>query len=82
MLGWSGGSLRLADGSLVLVAKSILADGPARLSCVALRSVDGGFSWRYAPACMVAAAEEVPYAAEGPSEASLALLPNGTLYWR
>ena len=77
MLGWSGDSLRLADGSLVLVAKSILADGPARLSCVALRSVDGGFSWRYAS--VVAAAEEVPYAAEGPSEASLALLPNGTL---
>ena len=77
MLGWSGDSLRLTDGSLVLVAKSILAEGPARLSCIALRSVDGGFSWRFAS--VVAAAEEVPYAAEGPSEASLALLPNGSL---
>ena len=77
MLGFSGDSLRLPDGSLLLVAKSILGTGPGRLSCVAIRSEDGGFTWRFAS--VVAAASEVPYAVEGPSEASLALLANGTL---
>lgn len=73
----SGEYLTLPDGSLVGVAKSVLATGSGRLSCVAYRSTDGGHTWAFAS--VVASAEEVPYAVEGPSEGTLALLRNGTL---
>ena len=77
MLGGSGGYATLRDGSLVGVAKAVLATGSGRLSCVAFRSVDGGYHWTFA--AVVASAEQVPYASEGPSEGALALLKNGTL---
>merc|ERR1719174_1309855 len=77
MYAGSGDSIRLRDGSHVLVAKSVLGTGDGKLSCVAIRSVGGGFNWTFAS--VVASTAEVPYAAEGPSEASLAVLTNGTL---
>ena len=65
---------------MVGMAKSTLsaaASPSGRLSAVAIRSTDGGFNWTFAS--VVASAEEVPYASEGPSEAALATLRNGTL---
>lgn len=47
------------------------------LACVAIRSVDGGYNWTFAS--VVAGEKEVPYAHEGPSESTLAVLANGTL---
>ena len=73
----SGDYLRLNDGSLLGIAKSVLASGSGRLSCVAYRSTDGGVHWTFAS--VVANTSEVPYAAEGPSEGALAILNNGTL---
>ena len=80
MLGGSGHYLRLADGSHVGISKSTLskaASPSGRLSCVAIRSTDGGYNWTFAS--VVASAEEVPEAREGPSEGALAMLKNGTL---
>eukprot|EP00947_MAST-08B_sp_MAST-8B-sp1_P002817 g2817.t1 len=73
----SGGYVTLDDGSMVGICKSVLATGSGRLSCVAYRSVDGGFTWKFAS--VVASTAEVPYAVEGPSESALAVLANGTL---
>ena len=80
MLGGSGHYLRLADGSHIGISKSTLskaASPSGRLSVVAIRSTDGGYNWTFAS--VVASAEEVPEASEGPSEGALALLKNGTL---
>ena len=44
---------------------------------MALHSTDGGFSWTYSG--VVASADEVPYAHEGPSENALAYLRNGSI---
>ena len=80
MIGGSGDYITLADGSMVGIAKSTLskaASPSGRLSAVAVRSTDGGFNWTFAS--VVARAEEVPQASEGPSEGSLATLKNGTL---
>ena len=79
MFGGSGDYITLADGSMVGIAKSTLskaASPSGRLSAVAIRSTDG-FNWRFA--AVVARAEEVPQASEGPSEGALAILRNGTL---
>lgn len=80
MFGGSGDYITLSDGSMVGIAKSTLsqlASPSGRLSAVAIRSTDGGFNWSFA--AVVARAEEVPQASEGPSEGALALLKNGTL---
>jgi len=77
MFGGSGDCLTLPDKSMLCVGKSILSSGVGLLSCVAIRSIDGGFNWTFAS--VVASAAEVPYAHEGPSESSLAVLTNGTL---
>ena len=80
MFGGSGGFTTLADGSMVGIAKSTLsaaASPSGRLSAVAYRSTDGGGHWTFAS--VVAQAEEVPGASEGPSEGALASLRNGTL---
>ena len=75
--GSSGEYITLPDGSMVGISKSTLGSGSGRLSAVAIRSTDGGFNWTFAS--VVASAEEVPYASEGPSEGTLATLRNGTL---
>eukprot|EP00937_MAST-01D_sp_MAST-1D-sp2_P005122 g5122.t1 len=80
MFGGSGGYTTLADGSMVGIAKSTLsaaASPSGRLSAVAYRSEDQGGTWAFA--AVVAQAEEVPQASEGPSEGALATLRNGTL---
>ena len=80
MFGGSGDYITLADGTMVGIAKSTLskaASPSGRLSAVAVRSTDGGFNWTFAS--VVARAEEVPQASEGPSEGALATLKNGTL---
>jgi hypothetical protein len=79
MFGFSGGYTTLADGSIIGIAKSILsaaASRSGRLSAVAYRSTNGGSTWN---ASVVARAEEVPMALEGPSEGALIALRNGTL---
>jgi hypothetical protein len=48
-----------------------------KLSVVAMHSLDGGFEWKYSG--VVASADEVPYAHEGPSENALARLSNGSV---
>ena len=42
-----------------------------------MRSTDGGYNWTFA--AVVASAEDVPQASEGPSEGALAMLKNGSL---
>lgn len=73
----SGGVIALADGTLVISTIAVLSTGPGYLSCIALRSTDGGYAWRFAS--VITAWAEVPYAHEGPSESSLAFLNNGSL---
>eukprot|EP00039_Didymoeca_costata_P022515 m.346874 g.346874 ORF g.346874 m.346874 type:complete len:386 (-) comp30551_c0_seq1:12-1169(-) len=73
----AGASLKLPDGSMVASVIVTLAEGRPLLSTIALRSLDNGFTWRYAS--IIAACAEVPYAVEGPSESALALLANGTI---
>ena len=80
MFDHSGGCITLADGSMIAIAKSTLsvaASPSGRLSAIAYRSTDGGSNWTFAS--VVAKAEEVPHASEGPSEGALATLSNGTL---
>ena len=77
MYGGSGDCLTLPDKSILCVGKATLGDGNGMLSCIAIRSLDGGFNWTFAS--VVARQEEVPYAHEGPSESTLAVLANGTL---
>ena len=80
MFGGSGDYITLADGSMVGIAKSTLskaASPSGRLSVVAVRSTDGGYNWTFAS--VVARAEDVPQAREGPSEGALTTLKNGTL---
>ena len=62
------------------MAKSTLsaaASPSGRLSAVSFRSTDSGNNWSFA--AVVAQAEEVPQASEGPSEGALTILRNGTL---
>jgi len=69
-----GDSITLDDGSMIATAKSILSTGRSLLSVVAVRSTDGGFTWKYAS--VVASIAEVPFVHEGPSENALIHLAN------
>ena len=78
-VGPGGASLWLRDGSVLLttVTSGIGAARSQYLSVVALHSHDAGYSWTYTG--VVASADEVPYAHEGPSENAVAYLTNGSL---
>ena len=79
-VGSAASTVWLKDGSMLATSVTTGVGSAARrgyLSVIALRSVDAGFSWYYIG--VVAAADEVPYAHEGPSENALAFLNNGSL---
>lgn len=78
-VGSAASSLWLRDGTL-LATSVTTGIGHARagfLSVIALHSSDGGFNWQFSG--VVASADEVAYAHEGPSENALAHLANGSV---
>ena len=77
--GAAAANLRLPDGRLLstVVTTGIGSTRQTLLSVVALHSKDDGYTWTYTS--FVAAAEDVPYAREGPSENALAYLKNGSI---
>lgn len=82
-VGAGGSSIWLRDGRTMLATAVTSGVGSAesrsrhKLSIVALRSGDQGYTWSYSG--LVASADEVPSAHEGPSENALARLTNGSL---
>jgi len=74
-----GRALRLRDGSLLAtsIATGVGLSHWGYLSVFAMHSRDDGFSWYYTS--VVASADEVPYAHEGPSENALGFLRNGSI---
>lgn len=79
-VGAAASTIWLKDGSMLATAVTTGVGSVARrgyLSVIALRSTDAGYTWYYVG--VVAAADEVPYAHEGPSENALAFLTNNSL---
>ena len=68
------GHTALPDGSLLRLGLASFARSNWPHSTIALRSTDGGYNWRYLST--VAAAEDFPWAHEGPGEAAVALLSD------
>jgi len=78
-VGGGSASLWLRDGRTMLATAVTTGVGKrwGYLSLIAMHSTDGGYAWSYSD--VVASADEVPFAHEGPSENALAFLRNGSI---